>query len=83
MLHSPGSLIDALLRATLSEHRMQMQGEGEVYTLMIAAIYRGTLKVVEVAKLRYLPWRVLRWKLVNFYINWIWLLTIQRPQSFP
>lgn len=52
MLHSPGSLIDALLRATLSEHRMQMQGEGEVYTLMIAAIYRGTLKVVEVAKLR-------------------------------
>lgn len=60
MLRSLGSPVDAVLRATLCEHRMQMQGEGEVYTLMIAAIYRGTLKAVEVAKLQLLPWWVLR-----------------------
>lgn len=52
MLHPPGSLVDAVLRATLYEHKMQMQGEGEVYILMSAAIYRGTLKAAEVAKLR-------------------------------
>lgn len=52
MLHPPDSPVDAVLRATLCEHKMQMQGEGEVYTLMSAAIYRGTLKAVEMAKLR-------------------------------
>lgn len=52
MLLPPGNPVEAVLRATLYEHKMQMQGGGEVYTLMSAAIYRGTLKAVEVAKLR-------------------------------
>lgn len=65
MPHSLGIQVDAVLRATLCEHRMQMQGEGAVYTLTIAAIYRGILQAVAVAKLQLLSWRVLRWELAS------------------
>lgn len=66
MLHSLGSQVDAVLRATLCEHRMQMQGEGEVYTLIIAAIYRGARQAVAVENSQLLSWRVLRWELASF-----------------
>lgn len=66
MLYSLGSQVDAALRATLCGHIMQMQGEGEVYTLIVAAIYRGTRQAVAVAKSQWLSWRVLWWESASF-----------------